>query len=474
MKTEKRIILFLIAILCGLSFVSCFKEDFSTNPNDRLSFSTDSVKFDTIFTQKGTATYSFRVYNHNSKALNISSVRLTNGNAGFYINVDGQPGPDLQNIEILGKDSLTVFVKANVDPTGQDTPMKIEDAIIFTTNGIDQKIILEAYGQDAILLRGDTIKVDTEFSSPKPYLIYDSLIIAPDVTLTLKAGTRLHFHNKAELRVKGRLNAEGSVSQPVTFRGDRLDKLFPTLPYDFLAGQWGGIHFYKDSYDNHLDHMSMRGSSYGMVIDSSDISKLKLELSNSVIHNSAGNLFSSTDSQINAWNCQFSNAGNAVLKISGGKAEFTHCTIVNYYRLDIIRSPILTFDKYASTLGDKALNISFKNCIISGSYTLIQPTDLLGFNIHFYNCLFTLGGSDDENFLNCIWEGDPKFYATGDDYIFDYRLSSDQSSAIKAGNPEYLNEQLRTDMLGTLRPKGENPDIGAYQFVPEKTEQENL
>ena len=29
-------------------------------------------------------------------------------------------------------------------------------------------------------------------------------------------------------------------------------------------------------------------------------------------------------------------------------------------------------------------------------------------------------------------------------------------------------------MLGTLRPKGENPDIGAYQFVPENAEQENL
>lgn len=459
------LILLLGMVLC---LTSCFREDFSTDPNDRLTFSADSIKFDTVFTQKGTATYSFQVYNRNKKALNISSVRLRNGAAGFYINVDGLPGPDVQDIEISGKDSLTVFVKAEVDPTGQDDPVKIEDDILFTVNGIDQRVVLQAYGQDAVLLRGETLTTDTEFTPEKPYLIYDSLVVAPEATLTLAPGVRLHFHNKAELKVRGTLQAGGTVDRPVTFRGDRLDNMFPTLPYDFLAGQWGGIRFYGESYGNRLDHISMRGSSYGIEADSSDISRLKIELSNSVIHNSAGTLFSATNSQIKAWNCQFTNAGNAVLKLSGGHAEFTHCTIANYYQFSWIRGALLTFDKYSGETApddEEKLQATFRNCLLAGNCTLMQPADIQDTDIRFYNTLFTVTGNDDDNFIGSVWEGKPDFKATGDNYLFDFRIGPN-SSAIGAGNPEYVDDRLQTDLSGTPRPEGENPDLGAYQAVP--------
>lgn len=82
-------------------------------------------------------------------------------------------------------------------------------------------------------------------TSQRPILIYDSISIAPDVHLTLAAGTRLYFHGKAGMQIHGRLSAEGTLSAPVIFRGDRTDRMFPYLPYDRLLGQWGGLRFTK-------------------------------------------------------------------------------------------------------------------------------------------------------------------------------------------------------------------------------------
>ena len=82
--------------LCAIALLAtgCFDERFTDNPSHLLSFSTDIVKFDTIFTDKGTATMSFRVYNRNSRAVRIESVRLADaGHSGFFINVDGEKAP---------------------------------------------------------------------------------------------------------------------------------------------------------------------------------------------------------------------------------------------------------------------------------------------------------------------------------------------------------------------------------------------
>ena len=49
-------------------------ENYSTNPNHRLSFSTDTLSFDTVFTTIGSATKQFMVYNKNSEPLNIERI----------------------------------------------------------------------------------------------------------------------------------------------------------------------------------------------------------------------------------------------------------------------------------------------------------------------------------------------------------------------------------------------------------------
>ena len=154
--------LILLSILTGTCLTSCIDDDFTTNPSHVLAFSTDTVAFDTVFTTIGTSTRSFRIYNPNKKSLNISSIKLADAeHSGFHINVDGMSGDNFTNVEIRGKDSLYVFVEANIDPANQDNPIFIVDSIVFVTNGIQQDVKLTAYGQDVIIKRGETFTTDT-------------------------------------------------------------------------------------------------------------------------------------------------------------------------------------------------------------------------------------------------------------------------------------------------------------------------
>ncbi|MFZ4414151.1 MAG: hypothetical protein ACOYOV_13800, partial [Bacteroidales bacterium] len=81
---------------------SCRKEnDFITDASAKLSFSTDSVLFDTVFTSLGSITKRLMVYNPNSKSINISSIRLASGSSSmFRINIDGTPALQISNIVI--------------------------------------------------------------------------------------------------------------------------------------------------------------------------------------------------------------------------------------------------------------------------------------------------------------------------------------------------------------------------------------
>ncbi len=299
--------LILLSILTGTCLTSCIDDDFTTNPSHVLAFSTDTVAFDTVFTTIGTSTRSFRIYNRNKKSLNISSIKLADAeHSGFHINVDGMSGDNFTNVEIRGKDSLYVFVEANIDPTNQDNPIFIVDSIVFVTNGVQQDVKLTAYGQDVIIKRGETFTTDTHLTDERPYLIYDSLVVAPGTTLQIEPGARLHFHHRASLLVQGKLQVEGSMEAPVQIRGDRLDRLFADLPYDNLGGQWGGIRFYPESFGNKISYAYVRGMTSGIVLDSCASEEPRLEIANSRIRNSSGNLITSAYSRLNCWNSELS------------------------------------------------------------------------------------------------------------------------------------------------------------------------
>ena len=186
-KIFSKVTVLIITIVSIIIFTACNEDNFSTSPNDRLTFSTDTLTFDTVFTTLGSATAKILVFNRNNSALRISHLGIAGGkNSAFRINVDGSQSADNQfgDIEIRAKDSMFIFVGVTVDPTNVNSPVLIQDSIVFETNGVNQKIQLEAYGQDMIVFKNKYVLNDTTLTADKPYLIYGHLAIDTAKTLT--------------------------------------------------------------------------------------------------------------------------------------------------------------------------------------------------------------------------------------------------------------------------------------------------
>ena len=474
MRTPIIYLLFL-SLLAGLS-AACTDDAVSTSPDDRLSYSTDTVRFDTLFTTVSSSTERLMVYNTHSKRISIESIELLGGGtSGFRINVDGMQGTRFEQIDIARRDSLFIFVEATIDPTGFDLPQRCEDIIELRYNGLIERITLEAYGQDAIFWRGRRIEADTTITAAKPVVVYDSLCVATGVTLTRAPGSRLCFHDKGKLVVEGTLRAEGTFDNPVTLRGDRPDKLFSNLPYDNMSAQWGGVCLRAGSFDNLLSHTHLRGTTYGITADSCGTECEKLRIESCVIKNSNGPLLAAVGARIEAANSEFSNGGGPLLQLEGGSYGFTHCTIASLTPFVAVSDAAVSLSNryYSASLGvDVSIPLEradFLNCLIWGrrtaevSLTNYQPagTEEFSFNHLFDHCLIKASGEDDENFVSTLWGDDPLFLLIdADNYTYNFTLQPD-SPAARQGNPDHA-AAWPLDLNG--RPRNQfAPSIGAYE-----------
>ena len=132
-----------LSVLCFISFTACKKEKLLTDSNATLEFSDDTIAFDTVFTSIGSATEVFVVRNTYDQPVKIGSVYIASGSGSNYgLNVNGVPGKSFIDVEIGANDSIWIFVEVTVDPNSGTTPLIVEDAIMFNTNGHQQHVVL--------------------------------------------------------------------------------------------------------------------------------------------------------------------------------------------------------------------------------------------------------------------------------------------------------------------------------------------
>ena len=145
----------LFIVICACALVSCKEYTVSDDPSMRLSFSCDTLRFDTIFTDQGSATSRLMVYNRNNAAIEIERVSMSVG-AEFHINIDGESAPKhMTHFVINGHDSAFVFVRVDIDPNNENNPFLVTDQLHFhLQNGGSQSVQLEAYGQNVHRLKG--------------------------------------------------------------------------------------------------------------------------------------------------------------------------------------------------------------------------------------------------------------------------------------------------------------------------------
>lgn len=292
------------------------------------------------------------------------------------------------------------------------------------------------------------------------------------MTLSVDPGAKIYFHDKAQMTVRGRLEALGAVGKMIEMRGDRLDEVLPGVGYEIFAGQWGGIKIAPESFGNRMEYVDMRSSTFGLVVDSTaNTDRSKLLLVNSWLHNSRGSVLSSKYARVDAEGCCFSEAAGHVVELTGGVHNFTQCTFANEY---VFASDYLSILGLYHCLPDEVesdlplMQAEFRNGIIYGSRQGINIGDLTGSQVFLRYMLLGAKGSDDDNFISCLWESDPLFYtyieASENIFDYNYRVQPD-SPAIGAGNPAYITGALLFDMDGVSRLSAGAPTLGAYQYV---------
>lgn len=442
--------LFCFLVWLAGALTGCKDDDFSTSASDQPRFSCDTLSFDTVITTVGSSTRMVMLYNQGDKPLMIRSLFLASGgSSGFMVNVDGSPGTEFQEIELDKKDSLYIFVEVNLPEQHSHDPQLVNDEILVLTNGVTQRLVLRAYGQDAVMMRGRTLEQDTLLTAGKPLVVYDSLCVAEGVTLTCEAGARLMFHSGAQLKVRGTLVTNGTSHQKVVFRGDRTDRLFSDLPYDRTPGQWEGIRFYPTSSGNKLTGADIHSTNTAIVCDSTDRSELKLSLLNSVVQNAAdyGLLFRSC--RVEVLNSLVVNSGRNLVYLMDGDYRFLHTTIVNRYGFAARQGTTVSISSSFTEGGTvDSTRVSFINSIVPP-----REESTLGGNERAIVFVYHSSVNDEENYVNLNQHGD---------YIYNFHPTS-RNACIDAADP-YYSFELPFDFDGYPRLADTRPDAGCYEY----------
>ncbi len=485
--------LFILLGSCCIYLSSCQEDNFNTSSNITLDFSTDTLRFDTVFTELGSATRIIKAYNPNNNPIQISEVFLEETvSSKFRINVDGYTigaGEKAIDIPIAGKDSVYIFIEVTIDP---DDPLSISpfvlyENLIFKTNGNTQSVVLEAFGQNANYIPSQfsngTLNLLTcdlgtiTWDDPKPYVIYGVLFV-DSCELVIPEGTQIYVHGGLVNAGGGifyndgiwffldqaTLKMEGTAENPIVVQGDRLEESFQEI-----SGQWGGIRLGTGNNTHLIEHTIIKNSIIGVRVDSA----ANLDIRSSQIRNTSNSGLLGVHANINASNCLIvDNGGNSVQLEFGGEYEFNYCTMVNFGsdQSSLKLSNAICAEILCGGCLGNDMNASFTNCIIAGSRNdeIIFSEDCMPnpLNASFQNCIVRVNEllEDYPNFFseNCItsscFQYDSSEPLFEDSFDGDYHLDS-LSFATEKAIPVF---GISVDLDDFPR-DGLNPDLGCYE-----------
>ena len=461
--------LFFAGLIALLFFSSCKKDLITTSPSAKLSFSTDTLTFDTVFTSLGSTTLYFTVHNPNNQKISVADIRLAGGNGSiFRLNIDGRQTNEATDVEIPAHDSIYVFASVTVDPNNDNNPFVLYDSVLFSTNGNEQRVTLQAWGQNAHFFYGEIIGSQT-WQPDKPYVIIHSILVDTNETLTIQPGCRIYMHADSRFYVAGTLKVMGQLHDSVIFRGDRLEQYYVDDP-----GNWEGIHLLLTSHDNEINYAVIKEPVVGIRVDSLKITSApKLTMRNTQIRYTLSSGILGITSDIYAENCLVQGCGEWNVQLEyGGNYDFEDCTFANYSSILIShQSPVVRMSNYYGYKDEfgndqflySDLSASFRNCIVYGSLEKeldLDKKDQVAFDFVFDHCLLKVNSDIDvstSSFINCIINQDPKF---ADPFEKDNYHLSEGSPCINAG----VSNGILIDLDGNVR--SDAPDIGCYEYKP--------
>ena len=522
-------IFYLTLYIVIIIFWSSCRDDFNFKITEtQLSFSKDTVYLDTIFTNIGSSTYNLKIYNNSNNNILIPSINLENGEDSYYrLNVDGMygdqsnSGKHFENVELLAKDSLFIFIETTLDIanlTNESNQFLYNDQINFDTGFNSQTVELITLVKDAVFIyphkyidenTGETItetlSFDTNndgiteetniqgrfllenelnFTNEKPYVIYGYAAVPENSILNIDRGARIHFHansgvivtNGASIHVNGEFSEnQETLENEVIFEGDRLEDNFDNVP-----GQWGTIWLFQGSINNIVNYSTIKNSTIGIYTEGFLNSINQLVINNSKIYNSSNFGILAKSSSIEASNLIINRSGQSSFAATyGGNYNLTHCTITNYWNNSFRQFPSLLVNNYwidnnGEILNNPNLNFNISNSIIYGNENiefLVEQFDDTNLNFKFQNCLIKFNDinnnlsneinydfSNINNYENIYFNLNPDFKNGYNNELFILQ----NSEAINLGNSQQAL-LFPLDILNTNRV--DSPDLGAYQHI---------
>jgi hypothetical protein len=471
-------ILSIAGLLFTLVFSSCKKDDYYTKEDASLEFSQSIITFDTIFSTIGTITKKFTVHNPHKNTIK-TNIALIGGNSSYFsVNVDGVSGTSFTDVEIPAKDSIFIFVKANINPNGVNGPILHVDELTFFTNGNRQKVELLACAEDAHFIIPDrelklkdgvipykivaNVNEDITWTKDKPYVIYGYAVVDSAAKLTIEEGTQIYIHKDGALWVyiDGCLHVNGTKDSPVVFQGDRRSS---APKYDYA--QWDKIWINEGSRDNIINYAVIKNARVGIYAETLEqYLGNKLLLTNSIINCSEQYGFMGRNYKVEGYNNVISDCGEICLALQGGYYTFINNTFYNQYAYSR-QTPAVYFSNYYETTTEKVYGdfyCDFFNNIVYGNstkeLTYYNVGEGVTFSAQIENCLIRtetkyLSGL---TYSDCILNENPLVKN-----VKEYDFSLQDNSPCKGKGKSIPIMELDADITGTIR--GNPPSIGAYE-----------
>jgi len=508
---------YLFIIIITLS-IGCTKDQNILNnntANNFISFSVDTLLFDTVFTTTGSSTRYLKVYNNLNEDINIDYISLAQGeSSSFKLNIDGEANHSIANTLLRTGDSLYIFAEVTIDPNGLNSPLIETDSIIFNYNNKIQDVDLVAWGRDAYfhsslpdfqqhqasnldsMLYSNffsnvplelineqfyyySVNEFTEWTNDKPHVIYGDVIVENGATLKIQQGCELYLHNNAWIVIDSlsSLHSVGTLSMPITIQSDRTDS-HSIIDYSNTPGQWGKIWMLPGSNNHIIEYTIIKNGKTGIHIDGvNDINSLPsspiLTIKNSIIFNMSDIGLLAQGSKIYGENMLIANCGTSLIGLNiGGHYEFKHCTFANFWPFNSRQTPSVFLNNYYEDNNGiiqerDLIRADFGNSIITGAneneiFFDQSSNENTIFNYNLDYCFLKLDTNYWNNWNQEVFEGNILNGEIGfaDYEIFNFELDSN-SIAIDAGS-ELISKDVPTDINGVNRTI--NPDLGCFEM----------
>ena len=515
-----RRLLLLLLIGFAVSLTSCRNDlDFESRTGG-LEFSKDTVYLDTVFTEIGSSTYTLKVYNRSDKNISIPSLGLKKGTSSKYrLMVDGMAGQVFENVELLAKDSMYIFISVTAEVADANpTDFLYTDQILFGEGINQQKVELVTLIQDAYFIYPQRTQLPDEtyeyeqlflgndedgnpqyirasildendpangnefvWNNDKPYVIYGYAVVPPTKELNIMPGARVHFHadsglivaNNASIKVNGLPSNTDDLENEVIFESDRLEPDFADV-----SGQWGTIWLTKGSHSNSFNNLTIKNAVIGIYVNGNDETETTTtNFHNVQIYNCSNIGLYATTGYVEGKNVVINNCGQASFwGRYGGSYEFTHCTFANYWSSPSQTCVALSDDKI-DNVPTPLIKADFKNCILYGSTNLALSLDKEGtnFEYNFNHCLIKFIDVGNQfasnplyqfsgmNYISCLIAtssniNKPDFKDTSNNEL----IIGEDSAAKGTANSTF---STFNDILNKPRNSTSGFDIGAYNFI---------